>query len=128
MMKECVKDLKLLYKEEPALHELQFESGGFEWIDLSHRNESVMVYRRKGKKKKDDVLIILNMTPVVRNDWKIIVYDKPEWKEIFNSDAKKYWGTGDVFNPEITCELVDKKEKRYEINVQLPALGAVILK
>lgn len=128
MMKECVKDLNLLYKEEPALHELQFESGGFEWIDLNHRNESVMVYRRKGKKKKDDVLVILNMTPVVRNDWKITVYDKPEWKEIFNSDAKKYWGTGDVFNPEIPCELVDKKEKRYEINVQLPALGAVILK
>jgi 1,4-alpha-glucan branching enzyme len=128
MMKECVKDLCHLYRDEPALYELQFDPSGFEWIDLNHRQESVMVYRRKGKKKKDDVLIILNNTPVVRNNWKINVYGKPEWKEIFNSDSKKYWGTGDTYNPEIGVHLVDKKTGLYEINVQLPALGAVILK
>ena len=128
MMQTCVKDLNHLYTKEPALYELQFDTEGFEWIDLNHRDESVMVYRRKGKQKKDDLLIILNMTPVIRNNWKITVYDKPNWKEIFNSDAKSYWGTGDVFNPEISCHLVDKKEKRYEINVHLPALAAVILK
>lgn len=128
MMQECVKDLNHLYKTEKALHELQFDQEGFEWVDLNHRNECVMVYRRKGKAKKDDVLVILNMTPVIRNNWKVYVHDKPEWKEIFNSDAKKYWGTGDVFNPEIACTLVDKKTKRYEINVHLPALGAIILK
>ena len=128
MMKECVKDLCHLYKDEKALHELQFDSEGFEWVDLDHRQESVIVYRRKGKKKKDDVLIILNMTPVVRNNWKINVYGKAEWKEIFNSDSKKYWGTGDVHNPGIGLHLVDKKTGLYEINVHLPALAAVILK
>jgi 1,4-alpha-glucan branching enzyme len=87
-----------------------------------------MVYRRKGKKKKDDVLIILNNTPVVRTNWKIEVYGKSEWKEIFNSDSKKYWGTGDTYNPEIGLHLVDKKSSLYEINVHLPALGALILK
>ena len=128
MMKECVKDLCHLYKDEKALHELQFDSEGFEWVDLNHRDESVIVYRRKGKKKKDDVLIILNMTPVVRHNWKINVYGKAEWKEIFNSDSKKYWGTGDVHNPDIGLHLVDKKTELYEINVHLPALAAVILK
>jgi 1,4-alpha-glucan branching enzyme len=128
MMKECVKDLCHLYKDEKALHELQFDSEGFEWVDLDHRQESVIVYRRKGKKKKDDVLIILNMTPVVRNNWKINVYGKAEWKEIFNSDSKKYWGTGDVHNPDIGLHLVDKKTGLYEINVHLPALAAIILK
>jgi 1,4-alpha-glucan branching enzyme len=128
MMQECVKDLNHLYKNEPALHELQFDMAGFEWIDLNNRNESIMVYRRKGNKKKDDVLIILNMTPVVRNNWKINVYGKAEWKEIFNSDNKKYWGTGDINNPEITVNLVDKKSSLYEINVHIPALAAVILK
>jgi 1,4-alpha-glucan branching enzyme len=128
MMQECVKDLNYLYKNEPALHELQFDSSGFEWIDLNHRQESVMVYRRKGKKKKDDVLIILNNTPVVRTNWKINVHGKSEWKEIFNSDSKKYWGTGDTYNPEIGLHLVDKKTELYEINVHLPALAAVILK
>ncbi len=128
MMQECVKDLNHLYRDEPALHELQFDNSGFEWVDLNHRNESIMVYRRKGKKKKDDVLIILNMTPVVHNNWKLYAYGKAEWKELFNSDEKKYWGTGDVFNPEIACTLVDKKTGQYEINLHLPALAAVVLK
>jgi 1,4-alpha-glucan branching enzyme len=128
MMRDCVKDLAHLYKEEPALYELQFDQAGFEWIDLNHRAESVIVYRRKGKDPKDDVLVILNMTPVVRRDWKIEVYGKSSWKEIFNSDAKKYWGTGDVFNPEIGVELLDKKTKKYAVNVHLPALGGIVIK
>ena len=128
MMRDCVKDLAHLYKEEPALHELQFDQAGFEWIDLNHRAESVIVYRRKGKEPKDDVLVILNMTPVVRRDWKIEVYGKSSWKEIFNSDAEKYWGTGDVFNPEIGVELLDKKTKKYAVNVHLPALGGIVIK
>ena len=128
MMQECVKDLNHLYKTEKALHELQFDQQGFEWIDLNNRNECVIVYRRKGKTKKDDILVILNMTPVIRHNWKVYAHDKATWAEVFNSDAKKYWGTGDVYNPEIACTLVDKKTKRYEINVHLPALGAIILK
>jgi 1,4-alpha-glucan branching enzyme len=128
MMQACVRDLNNLYKTEPALYELQFDSAGFEWIDLNHRNESVMVYRRKGKKKKDDLLVILNMTPITHHNWKFTVHGKTAWKEIFNSDSKQYWGTGDVYNPEIECTVVDKKAGSYEINVQLPALAAVILK
>ena len=120
--------LNHLYKNEPALYELQFDTGGFEWVDLGHKAESVVAYRRKGKKKKDDILVILNMTPVVRRNWTLQVKGKPAWTEVFNSDSKKYWGTGDTYNPEISLHLVDKKTGLYEINVHLPALGAVILK
>ena len=128
MMQECVKDLNHLYKQEPALYELQFDPAGFEWVDLNHRSDGVMVFRRKGKKKVDDILIILNMTPVVRRDWVIRVHGKARWKEVFNSDDKKYWGTGDVFNPEVKVTLIDKKQALYEIIIHLPALGAVVLK
>jgi 1,4-alpha-glucan branching enzyme len=128
MMQECVKDLNHLYKSEPALHQLQFETTGFEWIDLSHQQESVMVYMRKTKNKNNNVLIILNMTPVVHKNWKIHVSGKEKWVEIFNSDDKKYWGTGDVYNPDIPTYLIDKKNKLYEITVHLPALGGVVLK
>jgi 1,4-alpha-glucan branching enzyme len=68
------------------------------------------------------------MTPVVRNDWKIYAKGKPHWKEIYNSDDKKYWGTGDVLNPTPQVTLVDKKLRIFEINIHLPALGSVILK
>jgi 1,4-alpha-glucan branching enzyme len=128
LMQACVRDLCHLYKNEPALYELQFDTAGFEWVDLNHRSDSVITFRRKGKDPKDDVLIILNMTPVVRNDWKVYAAGKAGWKEIFNSDDKKYWGTGNVFNPEVPVTLVDKKEKVYEINLHLPPLGALVIK
>ena len=128
MMQNCVKELNYLYKNEPALHELQFDIGGFEWVDLHHRAESIIVYRRKGKNKKNDLLVILNMTPVVRHDWKIQVQGKLNWKEVFNSDKKEYWGTGDVFNNTPEIKIVDKKKLLVEINVHIPALGAVIFK
>jgi 1,4-alpha-glucan branching enzyme len=128
LLKDCVRDLCLLLRNEPALYERQFEPTGFEWTNLEHRSESVIVYKRKAKNPEDDVLIVLNMTPVVRRNWKIRVHGKPKWVEIFNSDDKKYWGTGDVFNPDPGTELVNKKEKLFEINLHLPALGALVLK
>ena len=127
-MKYCVQQLNQLYQSEPALYEKQFEPGGFEWVDLNHRSDSVMVYKRKGKKEKDDVLVILNVTPVVRHDWEIFVHGKGKWAEIFNSDSKEFWGTGDVFNPTIQSKLVDKASKCYQLKVHLPALGAVVLR
>ena len=54
--------------------------------------------------------------------------DKAFTKEIFNSDSIKYWGTGNVFNPDIRSELVDKDEKLYKLTLNLPPLAAIILK
>jgi len=127
-LKSYVRDLNKLLRNEPAMYERQFSEEGFEWVDLEHRDESVVVYKRKGKDSDGDLLVILNFTPVVRMDWKVYVSGKKQWKEILNSDDKKYWGTGDVFNPDVKCEIVDKKEKKYEINVHLPPLGIVVLK
>jgi 1,4-alpha-glucan branching enzyme len=128
MMQACVRDLCNLLKNEPALHEKQFEPGGFEWVDLDHRSESVISFRRRGTRPEDDILVILNMTPIERRDWKVITYGDKAWQEIFNSDAKKYWGTGDVYNPAPAVTPVDKNNGMVEINVHLPALGAVVLK
>ena len=127
-MKYCIQKLNELYRAEPALYEKQFEPGCVEGVDLNHRSESVLVFMRKGKKEKDNMLVILNVTPVVRNDWEIYVHGKGNWAEVFNSDGKEFWGTGDVYNPEIHSELVDKPSKCYKLKVNLPALGAVVLK
>jgi 1,4-alpha-glucan branching enzyme len=128
LLKDCVSDLNGLLRAEPALFENQFNKFGFEWVDLEHRQESVIAYLRKGKQKEDDILVILNMTPVVRMDWEIYVKEKPYKAEIFNSDKAIYWGTGNVYNPEIRCELVDKAQKIYRLRVNLPALASIILK
>jgi 1,4-alpha-glucan branching enzyme len=113
---------------EPAFYQNQFDISGFEWVDLNHRAESVICHRRKGKRKKDDLLVILNLTPVTRHNWEIYVQNKVFTKEIFNSNSVKYWGTGDVYNPEIKCELVEKGKKLYKLNLNLPPLGGIILK
>lgn len=126
-LQHCVQELNKLYTSQPALFEYQFDSKGFEWIDLNHRDECVMVYKRKGKKRKDDLLVIFNMTPVERMDWKIQAEDKTEWKQIFCSDDVQYWGSGKFSNQEITTKPVDKKAKLFEINLHLPALSAIVL-
>jgi len=127
-MKYCVEKLNELYKNEPALYEKQFEPGGFEWGDLTKGSEAVLSYKRIGINRKDDVLVILNMTPLVRHNWEIYVHDKSEWTEIFNSDNKDFWGTGDVFNPDIKAELVDEPTKAYKLKIHLPALAGVVLR
>lgn len=124
----CVSKLNELLRSEPALHELQFDSAGFEWIDLNHRSESVIAFKRKGKKASNDVLVVMNMTPEVRKNWKIEVTGRKNWREIFNSNSSDYWGTGDVFNPKIPAILVDKASQRYQLTIHLPALAAVVLK
>ncbi len=127
-MRACVKDLCHLLRNEPALYENQFNLFGFEWVDLNHRADTVLSFRRKGKDPNNDVLVMLNMTPVVRNDWEVHVQGKKTWQEIFNSDAEKYWGTGKILNPEVPVTVTDKKAKWNKLTVQLPPLGAVLLR
>ena len=127
-MQQCVADLNKLYTSQPALHERQFHPDGFEWVDLNHRSDSIMVYKRMGLSPKDDLIIVLNMTPQTHLDFEITVTGKKKWKEVFNSDAKKYWGTGDVTNSEIDSQIVNKAERKYKLRLNLPSLGALILR
>ncbi len=128
MLQQCVRDLNFLYQEEGALHEKQFEISGFEWVDLNHRSESIMVYKRIGEKPKEQVLVILNMTPVARYDFEVIVKDKKNWEEVFNSDSKKYWGAGDVYNPEVLSEVINKDDKIFKLRLNLPPLAGIVLR
>ena len=74
------------------------------------------------------LLIVLNLTPVVRHDWEVYINGKEFTKEIFNSDDRKYWGTGDVFNPDIRAELIDEEQRLYKLTLNLPPLAAIVIK
>ena len=127
-LQECIRDLNRILKASPALTCNQFKLEGFEWVDLNHRDECVIAYSRKGNKKSEDLLIILNLTPIPRWDWEITINGRFYSKEIFNSDNIKYWGSGDVYNPTVRRKLVNKEEKKYKIIVNLPPLAAIILR
>lgn len=128
LLQECVKDLNHIYRHEPAMHEYQFERKGFEWVALDHRYEGVMAYKRKGRYRADDLLVVINVSGKHHHGWKMQVKGKLQWKEIFNSNSKRYWGSGECGNEHITINQIDKKRKLCEIIFDIPALSAVIFR
>lgn len=127
-MKECVKALNALYRSEPALYERSFSHLGFEWIDTQDRENSVLVYARKGIEAENDLIVILNLTPVPREFYRIGVNGKSEWREVFNSDQVEFFGSGVGSTSAYHSENVSWHGRDSSIQVNLPPLGAVILK
>jgi len=127
-MKFCVQQLNALYKAQPALFELQYETDGFEWVETNKRQEGVIAFKRKGKDPKDEILVVFNMTPVPRHQFPIHVAGKTVWTEIFNSDNKAFWGVGDLFNKEVKGVSVDGTNDWKTLHLELPALAAIVLK
>ena len=127
-MKNCVQQLNHLYKSHPALYELQFDPTGFEWVETNKRSEGVLAFMRKGNEASESVLVVLNMTPVSRTDFPIHVLGKKVWRQIFNSDAKEFWGVGDLSNDTITAISNTENEQWGVLTVQLPALAAIVFK
>lgn len=123
-----VKDLNKLYKKETALHQKQFSPEGFEWIDHGDHENSVMTYIRKGENEKDNVIIILNLTPVVRENYRIGLPKAGTLKEVFNSDAKKYNGTGNYKNTHLTSETKEWNGRKNSLELNLPPLGMLAYK
>ncbi len=126
-MRKTVQALNEIYKNNPALYELQFDPKGFEWVEINKREEAVIAFKRKGLKPENDVLVIMNMTPVPRHQFPIHVAGKKGWKEIFNSDAKKYGGAGDLTNTSIILHPQDEKGEWSQVLLNLPALSAIVL-
>jgi 1,4-alpha-glucan branching enzyme len=123
-LQHFVRTICRLYASEPALFEKQFQSDGFEWIDLNKREEAVITFCRKGNDAANDLIIVLNMTPVVRHNWQIRFNDSGPWQEILNSDDRTFGGSGDVYNPDI---FIEESEEAFFLNLHLPPLGGVVL-
>jgi 1,4-alpha-glucan branching enzyme len=126
-MRKTVQALNEIYKNNPALFELQFDPKGFEWLEINKREEAVIAFKRKGLKPENDVLIVMNMTPVPRYQFPIHVQGKKVWSVIFNSDEKKFWGAGDLTNTSIQVIPQDEKGDWNQLLLNLPALSAIVL-
>ncbi|HEX2533289.1 MAG TPA: 1,4-alpha-glucan branching protein GlgB, partial [Chitinophagaceae bacterium] len=128
-LQACIRDLNRLLRSEGALYEKQFEIGGFEWIDLDHRQDCVICYRRKGNNSEEDLLVLLNLTPQPKKDWKVRVSGKAFRQEVFNSDRELYGGSGHFSNESFPCtEVTGDETSLFELTVQLPPLAALVLK
>jgi 1,4-alpha-glucan branching enzyme len=88
-----VRDLNHIYRETPALHELDCEGHGFEWLVIDDTENSVFAWLRRGRDTGQMCVAVINFTPQVRYGYKIKVPAAGLWREIFNSDSARYGGT-----------------------------------
>lgn len=123
----AVADLNRLYKTEPALHELDNDPAGFDWIEANDSGNSTYVFVRKAA-GADRILCAFNFTPVVRKGYRVGVPGPGYWKEIFNSDAGTYWGSNVGNSGGMHAEFVPWHGQPYSIVLTLPPLGGVFMK
>jgi 1,4-alpha-glucan branching enzyme len=93
-LQRWVRDLNTLYRGEPALHELDCEPDGFAWIDCNDAEQSTLTYVRRSRTSADVLVVACNFTPVPRHNHRIGVPAPGHWREILNSDAALYGGSG----------------------------------
>jgi 1,4-alpha-glucan branching enzyme len=127
-VKELVKELNFLYRQQPALYEKGFSAEGFEWIDGGDAAHSILVYSRKGNNATEDLVIILNMTPVARPDYRFGVPSSGKWRVLLNSDEGRFAGSGFLNHEVLKSEPIYWMGKEQSICIQLPPLAGVILK
>ncbi|MDA8156609.1 MAG: 1,4-alpha-glucan branching protein GlgB [Actinomycetota bacterium] len=123
-----VQDLNALLKSEPALYERDFEMDGFEWADFSDWEGSVISFVRKGRPDHEKVLVICNLTPVVRKNYRIGVPEGGYWKELLNSDSTIYGGSGQGNMGGVEAVPVPMHGRYHSLTLTLPPLSAMFFK
>jgi 1,4-alpha-glucan branching enzyme len=127
-LRRWVKDLNRLYLSEPALFELDFESNGFEWIDCNDSEYSTLSFIRKGRSTDDIFVVVCNFTPLPHHNYRVGAPRGGYWKEILNSDAKHYGGSGQGNLGGLEASPISFHGRPCSLNLILPPLGAVFLK
>ena len=126
-MQSMVRDLNVLYRNEPALHDLDHEPGGFEWIDHMDSENSLFSFIRRDR-NGGMVVVIINATPVPRTDHRIGVPAAGHYEEIFNSDAEIYGGSNIGSSGGANSEPIEWNGRENSINMQLPPLATVMFR
>jgi 1,4-alpha-glucan branching enzyme len=125
-LKRWVRDLNTLYRGEPLLHTMDFNSAGFEWVDCKDFQRSIISFLRRGQNPNDQLLFVCNFTPVVRQNYRVGVPLEGYWKEILNSDAPLYGGSGQGNFGGLSTVPLPIHGRPFSLNMTLPPLGIVI--
>lgn len=126
-MQRVVKDLNFLYRNSPALYRHEFTWQGFEWIDCNDTQQSVLSYLRKGD-GDEMMLVVLNMTPVPRHDYRIGVPCDGRYREVLNSDSEFYGGSN-MGNGSRSMLAEDRPwmNRQFSLSLTLPPLAAIVI-
>lgn len=127
-IQKLVRDLNHLYRNEPALHELDCNPAGFEWIDCQDIEQSVLSFLRVDKKRQEHLLVVCNFTPVVRHNYMVGVPEDGFWTEVLNSDSTEYGGSGVGNYGGVESNPVPMHGRRCMLTLTLPPLSILIFK
>jgi 1,4-alpha-glucan branching enzyme len=127
-LQRWVKELNYVYKTEPALFENDFDQNGFEWIDFTDWEHGIISFIRKDCAGKNSVLVICNFTPVPRYNYIIGVPGGGYWKELLNSDAKEYGGSGLGNYGGLEASPLPYQGRYYSLSLTIPPLGVLFFK
>jgi 1,4-alpha-glucan branching enzyme len=126
-VQKWVKDLNHLYQAEPALHERDFSPEGFEWVDFGDANQSTLFFLRKTRDASQWILAAFNFTPVPRQNYRVGVPRPGYWKELLNSDAQIYGGSGQGNAGGGEAANMKCHHRPHSLSLTLPPLGALFL-
>ena len=123
-----VGDLNHLYRSEPALHAKDCDPSGFQWVQANDANNGVLGFMRLGFETDTPILVVFNFTTAVHRNYRLGVPRGGEWKEILNSDAPVYGGSGQGNFGEVQAVRFGSHGQPNSIAITVPPLGMVLLK
>jgi 1,4-alpha-glucan branching enzyme len=127
-VQKCVGDLNRMLRREKALHEVDFDYRGFEWIDCHNHEDSTLSYLRRGKDPNDYLVVCHNFTPVVRQNHRLGVPEATWFQEVFNGDSSYYGGSNVGNYPGVHAEPSESHGRPASIVITLPPLATVVFK
>jgi len=123
-----VGDLNRILREEKSLHELDFDPAGFSWIDVTDADHSVVSLIRRSATPGDMLVAVFNFTPVPRYNYQIGIPSAGRWREVLNSDAPLYGGSGQGNLGGVEAVPLSCHGRPYLLNITVPPLGMVVFK
>jgi 1,4-alpha-glucan branching enzyme len=127
-VQQWMEQLNRLYRSEPAMHVLDNNPAGFEWVDCNDNATSTISLLRKSESVQDTVLIVCNFTPVPRTGYRVGVPHGGNWRELLNSDAREYAGSGIGNLGGVSAEAVPTHGRPFSLKLTLPPLAALFFK
>jgi 1,4-alpha-glucan branching enzyme len=122
------KTLNTIYKENPALYEIDFVHTGFEWVNCNDWESSIVSFLRKTNNKEDSILIVANFTPVPRYGYRVGVPKHCNWNEIFNSDSQEYGGSGIGNLGGFWSDDISWDNQPFSLNLTIPPLSLMMFR
>jgi len=127
-LQTLLRDLNRRYREEPAMHQVDFTHEGFEWIDFGDADNNVVSFVRKARHKEEILVFVFNLTPVPRYGYRVGVPRPGFYREILNSDAAAYWGSNVGNAGGVLADPVGWHGRPWSLSLTLPPLGALAFK